>query len=120
MRSYGDDPYARAKMRFLDRTRPERIAIGTRYRAEQLAHAPQLMLANIERAWATIRDPEARQQALFDLWDDCAETGEPAVVEAGAAARALVLGIIHARVTYTPADLVRLNAQRRSTARFEP
>ena len=120
MRSSGDDPYARAKTRFLDRTRPERIAIGKRYRAEQLAHAPQLMQANIERVWTTIQDPEARKDALFELWDDCAEVGEPAVVEAGAAARLLVLGVIHARVTYSAADLERLNRRRHSTARFEP
>jgi hypothetical protein len=120
MRSYGDDPYLRAKRRFLDRTRPERFAIGMRYRAEQLARTPQLVQANIDRLWAKVRDPWERKQALFELWDDCAETGEPAVVEAGRVARTFVLGVIHARVTYTPDELARLNARRRSTARFEP
>lgn len=120
----GIDPYARNKLAFLDRTRDQRAAVGERHNREQLAHADELMQKNIDRLWAMTSELAARKDGLFALWDDCAETGGDALVAGGAAARALVIGAIRARLrgddAYTPAELARLNAGRRSTAVFAP
>jgi hypothetical protein len=124
MRSRGDDPYARTKLHFLDKTREERAAMGVRRRNELLARAGELVLASIERLWASTGDLAARKQGMFELWDDCAETGDAALVAAGVTVRQLVVGAIRARLigtdAYTAAELALLNAHRRSTARFAP
>jgi hypothetical protein len=124
MKRNGIDPYARAKLAFLDRTRDQRAAIGARHAREQLARSPELMQKNIDQLWATTRDLAARKQGLFELWDDCAETGSDELVAGGAAARAVVVGVIRARLrgddAYSAAELARLNAIRHSTAVFTP
>jgi hypothetical protein len=120
----GIDPYARVKLAFLDRTRDQRAAVGERHNRAQLAHAAELMQHNIDRLWAITRELAARKAGLFELWDDCAETGSDALVAGGSAARTLVTGVIRARLrgdeAYTDAELARLNAHRRSTAVFAP
>jgi hypothetical protein len=124
MLSQGADPYARNKLALLDRTRGQRVALGERHRREQLGRATALMLRNIDRLWAMTTDLAARKEGLFELWDDCAETGSEELVEAGAAARRLVVGAIRGRLrdgdAYTAEELARLNARRRSTAMFSP
>lgn len=124
MRVSGMDPYASAKLEYLDRTRDMRVAMGARYRDAQLAATPDLMRHNIDAALATVSDPRERKQALFELWDECAETGEPALVAAGEAARATLLDFIQHEMTgpdaYTPADLRALNSRRTSRMAFEP
>jgi len=120
----GIDPYARNKLAYLDRTRDQRVALGTRHRRAQLARAPQLVQQQVDRLWATTPELAARKQGLFELWDDCAEVGTDELVAAGAAARAFVVGVIRARLrgadAYTAAELARLNARRRSRAVFAP
>lgn len=120
----GIDPYARDKLALLDRTRDQRVAVGERHRHAQLARAAELMQRNIDRLWATAPDLAGRKRGLFELWDDCAETGSDELVAAGAAARGLVIGAIRARLrgadAYTAAELAELNAVRRSTAVFAP
>jgi hypothetical protein len=120
----GIDPYGRNKLAFLDRTRDQRAAVGERHSREQLAHSDELMQQNIDRLWAMTSEVAERKAGLFALWDDCAETGSDALVAGGAAARAFVIGAIRARLrgddAYTAAELVRLNAGRRSTAVFAP
>jgi hypothetical protein len=124
MLSKGIDPYAREKLALLDRTRDQRVAVGQRWRREQLTRATELMLANIDRLWATTPDLAARKVGLFELWDDCAETGDDEVVAGAAAARALVIGVIRARLrgndAYTNAELAIFNAHRSSIAVFAP
>lgn len=124
MRIGGMDPYASAKLHYLDQTRDARAAMGARYRDSQLAAAPALMRDNIEAVLAAVHDPRGRKQALFDLWDECAETGEPALVAAGDAARASLLDFIQHEMkgpdAYTPAEIRALNARRTSRVAFEP
>lgn len=120
----GVDPYARNKLALLDRTRDQRVALGERHRREQLKQATALTLRNIDRLWAMTTDLAARKEGLFELWDECAETGSEELVEAGAAARRLVVGAIRGRLrdgdAYTAEELARLNARRRSTGTFSP
>ncbi len=126
MRGQGIDPYASKKLKFLDSTRAERVQIGKRHRTEQLAMAPEIMKRNLDRLWARVADPAVRREALFELWDECAETGTEELVSAGQAARKLVDGFILARLpagspdAFTPAELTAFNRRRSSTAVFAP
>lgn len=124
MMSMGIDPYARAKLAFLDRTRDQRAAVGERWRHEQLSRSAQLMQRNIDRLWASTGELAARKTGLFELWDDCAETGSDELIAGGLAARRLVIGVIRGRLqgtdAYTAAELARLNSRRRSKAVFAP
>ncbi|MGE0546917.1 MAG: hypothetical protein AB7O24_22385 [Kofleriaceae bacterium] len=126
MRRHGQDPYASKKLKFLDSTRDERAQIGARHREKQLADAEQLVKRNLDRLWAQTPDPEARRQALFEMWDECAETGTADLVEAGTAARRMIIGFIRTRLpagaagAYSGDQLARLNRSKRSTAVFSP
>lgn len=127
MRKLGvGDPYASKKLAFLDATRDERAQIGARYRAGQLAQTDILVRKNLDALWSTISDPAARKQALFELWDEAVETGDPRVVEAGAAARRQIVGFIRARMpagsaqAFTATELAALNSKRQSKQPFAP
>jgi hypothetical protein len=124
MRAKGMDPYASAKLAYLDSTRDLRARMGAEYRARALAASPILMRRNIEAVLATLPDPRARKQALFELWDECAETGDPALVAAGIAARATLLDYIQREMNgpnaYTPRELTELNRRRTSSIAFDP
>jgi hypothetical protein len=126
LRRKGVDPYASRKLHVLDATRDERAEMGNRHRKEQLAHATILMQQNLERLWASVHDRAARKQALFELWDECAESGDAKLVEAGTDARRLIVGFIRARLpasgtdAYTDAELAALNKRKQSTATFQP
>jgi hypothetical protein len=126
MRRHGIDPYASKKLAMLDATRDERVQIGNRHRAEQLKHGAQIMKRNLDGLWAATQDPLARKQALFEMWDECAETGDPDLVEAGQAARRMVIGIIRARLpagspgAFTAAELEAVARTKRSKAAFAP
>src|SRR5262249_8706762 len=120
------DPYASRKLHVLDATRDQRAEIGSRHRIEQLSKAAQIMRANLDRVWATVRDLDARKQALFELWDVCAETGGATARGAGAVARRLVVGFIRAKLpagsasAFTAAELAAFNLKRQSQAAFQP
>ena len=126
MRRHGQDPYASKKLAFLDTTRDERVQIGNRHRAEQLTHATQLMQRNLDALWAATLDLAARKRALFELWDECAETGDPDLVAGGQAARRLVIGAIRARLpagsplAFTPDELAAFARAKQSRAAFAP
>jgi hypothetical protein len=126
MRRHGQDPYASKKLAFLDATRDERVQLGNRHRAEQLTHSTQLMRHNLDALWAATLDPLARKRALFDLWDECAELGDPDLVAAGQAARRLVIGFLRAHLpagspeAFTPAELAALARSQQSKATFQP
>lgn len=126
MRSQGVDPYASYKLKVLDETREERVAIGKRYRTQQLARSRQLVQKHLVALWSSAPDLAARKQALFELWDDCAETGSDELVAAGSAARAHVVGFIRSKLpaggadAFTREELVRFNGRRKSRAAFAP
>jgi hypothetical protein len=126
MRRHGIDPYSSEKLKWLDRTRDERVAIGKEFRKEQLAHSAQYMQRNLQWVWQSTTDPVRRKQAVFQLWDDVAETGEPELVEGGAAARAYLVGFIRTHLPkgspngFTDEELAKLNARKQSSATFAP
>ncbi|HSK03657.1 MAG TPA: hypothetical protein VK932_20535, partial [Kofleriaceae bacterium] len=126
MRGKGNDPYASKKLAFLDSTRDERVQIGAAHRAEQLRRTTQIVQRNLDRLWQQVTEPRARRAALFELWDEVVEAGDEAVVEAGRAARRLVVGFIRARLpaggpdAYTADELAALNRRRQSKTPFAP
>jgi hypothetical protein len=126
MRSHGQDPYARRKLAFLDATRDERAEIGRQHRDAELARSSELVQKSLQAAWAATPDLSTRKQALFELWDDCAETGDPAVIAAGEAARRLVIGFIRGHLpagspdAFTAAEIAALGRTQQSKAVFRP
>jgi hypothetical protein len=119
-RKFVGDPYASRKLKLLDDTRDERVAMGTAYRAEQAARSAELMQKNLERLWVKEPHAVARRAALFELWDECGED------EAGLRARAIVIGWIRAKLpkgsasAYTDEEIDALQAQRTSSTPFAP
>jgi hypothetical protein len=116
----GIDSYAANKLRYLDRTRDQRVAIGKRHREQELKKSVIYMQQHIARLWTMTTDEAKRKQGLFDLWDECSETGTPEEVAGGEAARAFVMAHIRATVRYTPEELRALDAQRHSKQPFAP
>jgi len=121
----GSDPYAARKMAMLDATRAERIETGAAHRAAQLGHSAESMARNLEALWRATTDPAARRQALFELWDECAEGDDPAGA-AGVRARAMVIGWIGAHLprgepgAFSADDIAALDARRSSRQHFAP
>src|SRR5262249_27420024 len=117
--------YASRKLKLLDDTRDERAALGAQHRAEDLARAAEIMQRNLETVWQATADPVERRDALFALWDECGE-GDGPVGEAGERARQRVIGWIRAKLparppdAFTPDEIARRSAQRRSTQPFVP
>jgi hypothetical protein len=126
MRKLGvGDAYASRKLKLLDDTRDERAALGAQHRAEDLGRASEMMRRNLEAVWRATEDPAERRDALFALWDECGE-GDGPLGEAGERARKMVIGWIRARLpagspgAFTPDEIARRSAQRRSTQPFVP
>ena len=126
MRANGQDPYASAKLKVLDATRDQRVEVGTKYRRAQLARAGELVQENLTHLWTSVIDPSERKRELFELWDDCAESGDQHVIDAGHAARARVIAFIRVKIpagsadAFTTAELVRFNERRKSKMAFVP
>lgn len=126
MRSRGTDPYASKKLAFLDSTRDERVQIGMKYKSEQLARIAQIVKKNLTRVWAATTDPQQRKQALFEMWDECVETGSAEVVEAATTARKIIVGFMRANFpadgphAFTAAEIAACNRAKQSKAVFAP
>jgi hypothetical protein len=124
MRKYGNDPYAANKLRMLDRTRDERYEIGKQYKERELSKSAVLAQNNLAYLWAHTKSTAERKQALFEMWDECAETGTDALIEGGTAARKMIVGFIRGHLTgkaaFTPGELAAFNAKKKSKAAFDP
>jgi hypothetical protein len=127
MRMSGRDPYLAAKLSFLDRTREARAEMAEAHRAEMLRKVPVIIREHLARVWAQPEQTFAqRRRVLFELWDECEEQGDAAVVAATAAARSAILGFIRGRLpagsaeAYSEEELAALNRQRHSRQRFAP
>jgi len=132
MRKTKNDPYSSRKLKFLDETRDERVEIGKKWRQQQLQQTAMIMRKNLERAWASSVDVEARKRALFDLWDEIVEPksaddqADEVLAEASRAARKAVIGFIRAHLpagsehAYSDGELLALNSKKQSAAQFSP
>lgn len=127
MRLSGRDPYFAAKLSLLSRTREARAQLATEHRSELLRQVVAMVREQAALVWNDATQPAAaRRRALFELWDDCAETGEAEVVRAGKRARVALYGFIRAHANaagpdaYSAEELAELNRGRRSKQRFAP
>ena len=126
MRRHGIDPYASAKRQWLEKTFDERAAIGLAHRKDELAHSAAYMQKNLAWMWQKTKDPIERKQALFELWDEVAESGDDDLVAGGQAARSYLVGFIRSHIPEGSADavpadeLAQLNAHRQSHTVFAP
>ncbi len=126
MRARGDDPYLAAKMQFLkDTTAFRRRMRRAWYRRQGRAFLQALpkTLEGILRS----RLPDAdKRRLLFELWDECLETGRSELAAMGRVARSRILAFIRKSFprgtskAYTPQELARFNHVRTSRARFDP
>jgi hypothetical protein len=127
MRADGQDPYAAAKLKWMDETRAERLAMAKAHRSTQLAHSTQYMRRHLARLWRMPGlDDAARRAALFELWDDCDDDADLAVAAACERTRAAVIAFIRARLpagspaAFAADELRGLNGRRRSSLPFAP
>jgi hypothetical protein len=126
MRQAGIDPYASAKRQWLEKTFEERARLGLANRKEDLARSAEYMQRNLTWMWQKTSDPGERKQALFELWDDVAETGDDDLIHGGQAARTYVVGFIRSHLpagspgAFSDTEVAQLNAHRRSHAMFAP
>jgi hypothetical protein len=120
------DVYAARKRLALEQTFDERAEMRRRHRKDQLDHADLIVRDSLDRLWASALPLADKKQALFELWDDCAETGDAAVVDAAARARSAIVGFIRAHLpagspdAFTSDELAALDAHRGSRAHFAP
>jgi hypothetical protein len=125
IRRFSGDPYASRKLKLLDDTRDERAEMGARHRAEDLARSAELARRNLEALWRTTADPAVRRDALFAMWDECAEGDDPDG-EAGQRARLMVIGWIRAKLppgspgAFAADEIAARSARRRSHQPFAP
>ena len=127
MRWAGQDPYEARKREFLDRTFEERVQIGTVHRAEEMEKADQTILGHLGKLWARADlSMEEKRELVFELWDECAETGGEKLVAGGTKARAALYRWVNVHLpkdganAFTRDELARLNGKRRSKATFTP
>jgi hypothetical protein len=129
MRALGQDPYRAERMKMLDATREQRLAMAARDRAARQHEQLRALPAQLRTLWADQKRPaKERRQALFTLWDECEEAapGDDRRGSAGETARAMIVAFIRDHVAegsadgYGHAELVALNAARDSRQRFDP
>lgn len=124
MEKLGANPYGANKLRMLDRTRDERYEIGKQYKTRQLAQSAVIAQKNLDYLWTRTTTTAERKEALFEMWDECAETGTDELIAGGTAARNVIVGFIKGRLTgdaaYTAAELAAFNAKKKSKAPFDP
>jgi len=127
MRRHKQDPYSAAKLQFLDRTRAQRMRMAAVEKASNLRNAVFNLRRRLRAVWSDTRLSPARRRALlFELWDECAESGSANVRAAATRARATIVAFIRRQLpagsvhAYTDAELKRLNAGKKSRALFAP
>ena len=127
MRLAKQDPYGfdKEQVRRLTRSFRDRMVDGDR--GERLDEALRALAGYLDALWSDASRPAADRRALlFDLWDECAEEGDPDLRSAAARARRQIASFIRDKLpatgpdAYTPDELHRMNAVRRSAAPFAP
>ncbi len=126
MRMAGRDPYMAAKLRFLDRTRAERVELAAEYRQELLRNVTVIVRAHAARAWEAPATAAEKRRLLFELWDECIEGGSEDERQAAELARAAILGFVQSHLPagsehgYSAEELAELNRKRSSKQPFAP
>jgi hypothetical protein len=127
LHALGDDPYAYEKMRIMERTRDVRAGMALRDRGDRMREAVVRLPAYLARIWGhDAWTPAQKRRALFALWDEVAEEGDPEMLRGGEAVRAIILAFIARHLpeggahAFTADELAAMNRERKSKQRFEP
>lgn len=126
--------FARAKLRFLRETEALRTRMAHAWLKQRLAEELDALVARIMAIWRESSLPLVeRRRRIFVAWDECEELRgtEASVTDetraaGGMQARERIVRLVRliaprgSAQQYTPAELLRLNAGRRSAGRFEP
>ncbi len=127
MRRNKQDPYSYQKAQFLERTRGQRMLLAAEARSAHLRNALFSLRRRLNEVWNNIAwSHRERRRVLFDLWDECAETGSREVVSTAAQVRATIVAFVRhhlpetSRHRYTLAELKTLNARKKSRQLFLP
>ena len=127
MRSADQDPYLMQKIRIMDATRGERMAVRERHDRVVMRRALDDLPVYLEAVWQqTAWTPAIRRRILFALWDEAAEEGNELLVAGGAEARATIERFIAHRIppghrhAFTGGELTELNRVRTSRHTFAP
>ncbi len=127
MRAARQDPYSAEKLRIMEETFEQRVAMREAHDTVVMVRAlddlPNYLAAVWkQRAWS----PETRRRILFALWDEAAEDGNEFLRVSGAEARKRIEEFIAHRLppgsrhAFRPAELARLNRHRQSRVTFAP
>lgn len=127
LRLFGDDPYAYEKRQFMEQTREVRLKMAIAACAERLDRAVLEVRDRLERIHEDpTTTPREQRRIMFDLWDECAESGDDQVLLVAAIVRATVIAFVRRHfpadgpLAFSPEELSALNDRRRSKARFVP
>lgn len=127
MRAAGEDPYLAEKLRIMDGTREERMAVRRRHDRVVMRRALDDLPAYLDAVWRqSAWSPALRRRILFALWDEAAEEGSALLVAGGAEARATIERFIArtippgSRQAFSPGELAELNRIRTSRRAFAP
>jgi hypothetical protein len=127
MRAAGEDPYLAEKLRIMDGTREERMAVRRRHDRVVMRRALDDLPAYLDAVWQeSAWTPATRRRILFALWDEAAEEGNALLVAGGAEARATIERFIAetippgSRHAFTGGELAELNRIRSSRHAFAP
>ena len=127
MRAAGEDPYLAEKLRIMDGTREERMAVRRQYDRVVMRRALDDLPTYLDAVWRqTAWSPAVRRRILFALWDEAAEEGNALLVAGGAEARATIEGFIArtippgTRHAFTDREVAELNRIRTSRHTFAP
>ena len=127
MRGADQDPYLAQKLRIMDATRGERMAVREQHDRVVMRRALDDLPVYLEAVWQqTAWTPETRRRILFALWDEAAEEGNELLVAGGAEARATIERFIAGRIppghrhAFSRGELAELNRVRTSRHAFAP
>jgi hypothetical protein len=127
MRAANQDPYLAQKLRIMDATRDERMAVRRQHDAVVMRRALDDLPVYLEAVWQqTAWSPAIRRRVLFALWDEAAEEGSDLLVAGGAEARATIEQFIARRIppghrhAFSRGELAELNRIRTSRHSFAP
>ncbi len=127
MSARGEDALAHHRRVLLEATREERRARADAACETRLQTSVLELERALEAIWADpARTPVERRRLIFELWDECAEEGSPAVLRASALARATIESFVRRRLpaggpdAYPVAELALLDRHRLASRRFDP
>jgi hypothetical protein len=109
-----------------DRTRDTRRGVAAVRDAANLRAAVTRTPRDLDRLWRSAAPAAEKRALLFEMWDECAESGPADVVDSARAVRAAIVAFIRRRLppgspdAFTAAELRALDRRRTSAEHFDP